>query len=327
MIGLPILLGTALALMIVLLSAMLAREMRRPPRHSTAYALAKGLPCDPGELNPPLPFEEWWLDRPDGAQLPVWDIRNPKSPIQNPEFVAVLIHGWGHSRIDVLPRIQLFLPFCDRIIMYDLRGHGESRNASSRLGNREDDDLLALLERLGDSRVLLVGHSMGATIAIKAAAEVQRRNLPVVNQIAAIIVYGPYCEFHRSLQGRLVVAGYPARPITDMALLLHRLFGLTPLSLRESDMELVRCPILMIHGSDDQVAPVEHGQRLAAAARNATLHVIEGAAHIDAHTIDAARHDELVTTFLRQIVNETLDETNHPTHSPQWVRRASVPPQ
>jgi pimeloyl-ACP methyl ester carboxylesterase len=312
MVGLLILLATALAVMLAALTALLAREMRRPPRHTTAYALAKGLPCDPGDLDPPLPYEEWWLDRPDGAQLPVWDISNPNSGIQiadsprrNSKVTAVFLHGWGHSRVDVLPRIGSFLPFCDRIVLYDLRGHGESRHCLSNLGMKEDDDLLALLERLGDSqRFLLVGHSMGAVIALKATAEARRRNLPIADQIAGIIVYGAYCDFHRSLQGRLNVAGYPARPITDLALLVHRFSGLTPLSLREADVQAFESPVLMIHGCDDQIAPLEHGQRLAQAVKTATLHEIRDAAHVDAHTVDVTHHNQIVREFLREIADD-----------------------
>src|SRR5262245_30121890 len=65
MMGLAVLLATALALLVILLTAMLVREMRRPPRHTAAYALKRGMATDPGELG--LAFQEWMLDRPDGA--------------------------------------------------------------------------------------------------------------------------------------------------------------------------------------------------------------------------------------------------------------------
>src|SRR5262245_60928628 len=59
MLGLVTLLSIALVLLIALLSAMLAREMVRPPRHAVAYAIAHNMACDPGDLN--LPFQSWQL--------------------------------------------------------------------------------------------------------------------------------------------------------------------------------------------------------------------------------------------------------------------------
>src|SRR6267142_2192313 len=146
MIGIVILLAIALALLVAMLTSMLAWEITHPPRHTVAYALARGMASSPDDLG--LEFESWTLDRPDGARLPIWDISNPKSEIENPQsLTAVFIHGWGHSRIDALARIKPFDQICLRIIMYDLRGHGDAEGSVSRLGDGEDHDLIALLQR------------------------------------------------------------------------------------------------------------------------------------------------------------------------------------
>jgi len=60
-----------------------------------------------------------------------------------------------------------------RIIAMDQRGHGASRMPADPQGRRSwgdlRDDLLALLETLGDGPVILAGHSMGATTSLLAA--------------------------------------------------------------------------------------------------------------------------------------------------------------
>lgn len=305
MTGLLILLSIALALVVALLAAILARDMVRPARRTAAYAIARNLPCDPGDLG--LDFEQWELDRPDGAVLPVWEIRTNRDllsdqPPNQTTLTAVFVYGWGHSRIDTLSRIGLFLPLVDRIVLYDLRGHGDAEGSLSRLGDGEQYDLLALLERLGEGRFLLVGHSMGAVIAITAAHLATRdANHPLRNRIAGVIAYGPYCEFHQSLQGRLRHAGYPTRPMTDLALLVHRLRGVRPLSLNPHDLRTLGCPLLVIHGELDNVAPLEHGRRIAAAAKEADCQTIAGAGHTDAHLVDAERHDALVQDFVKRL--------------------------
>ena len=290
MIGLLILFATALFALLALLTAMLAWEMRHPPRHTTAYAIARGLAADPGELN--LAFETWTLDRPDGAKLAIWEIQSPKSKIPD-SLTAVFIHGWGHSRVDSLARIRPFDELCERIVMYDLRGHGETPG-NSRLGDGEADDLLALLERLGSGPFILIGHSMGAVIAIRAAIRQPRA-------IAGVIAYGPYCQFHRSLIGRLRVSGYPARPISDLAMAVHRLMGVRPASVDPRELKSLATLLLVFHGSNDAVSPIEHGRRMAAGAQNASFVEVPAARHTDSHSIDAARHDLEVRDFIERI--------------------------
>jgi pimeloyl-ACP methyl ester carboxylesterase len=298
MIGLLVLLVTALALLIVLLTALLVREMRHPPRHTAGYAVARGLAVDPGELG--LAFEEWNLERPGGVTLPVWEIASPHSRTQDPKarLTAVLIHGWGHSRVDTLARVEPLLEHCDRLTLFDLRGHGEATGASA-LGDGEADDLAALLEALGPGRFLLVGHSMGAVIAIAAAAGRAGEDLRA--RIAGVVAYGPYCDFHSSLRGRLAVAGYPGRPMTDLALWWLRIRGIRPLSLTEADAGSLRCPLLIMHGEEDQVAPLTHSERLVAAAPCATLRVVPGAGHVDLHSADEANHAAAIEEFIASL--------------------------
>ena len=136
LVGLAILLLIALGVLVALVAAMLVHGATHPPRHTAGYALAKGMACDPAELQ--VPFESWTLDRPDGVGLPVWEVTCRKAhgvhavsfeergSNRRPLLTVVFIHGWGQSRIDMLSGIELWLDLCDRIVLYDLRGHGEA---------------------------------------------------------------------------------------------------------------------------------------------------------------------------------------------------------
>lgn len=252
-IGTVFFLGSALAALVALLTVFVAREMVRPPRHTLGYALAKGLPCDPGELG--LAFEEWLLDRPDGARLPVWEVTGGAKPrresgVPSP-VVAVFIHGWGHSRIDMLAHMRTWHGRCDRAVFLDLRGHGEAGGSLSMLGSGETDDLLALLERLGDATFVLVGYSMGAVITLAAAAS----DHPLHEKIAGVFAYAPYADFHSSLRGRLYRAAQPTRPITDLAMAWLRMTGCPPRSLTATDLRAVTAPVTIVHGDADVVSP------------------------------------------------------------------------
>lgn len=296
MVGLLTLFAIALLLVVTLLTALLVREMTHPPRHTAGYALARGLPCDPGEME--LAFESWTLDVGGSVALPVWEVsRNQESGVrsQGTGLTCVLIHGWGHSRIDMLLRVPLWLELCERVVLYDLRGHGEAIG-TSRLGDDEGRDLLALIERLGEGRCLLVGHSMGAVIAIDAAAAQDA----AVRNIAAVVAYGPYADFHSSLRGRLRGVGMPARPITDLALLWLRLRGIRPPGALPAALKM-NTPLLVIHGRDDEMVGIDEAMQIVVAGRNAELLEIAGGGHLDVHLVDAAQHDASVRAFVARI--------------------------
>ncbi len=307
LVGLAILLLIALAVLGVLLAAMLVHGATHPPRHTAGYALAHSLACDPGELD--LRFEPWTLDRPDGAKLPVWEIACRKAhgvhavgfeergSNRRPLLTVVFLHGWGRSRIDLLARIRPWTELCDRLVLYDLRGHDESTGGPSRLGCDEDTDLIALLERLGDARFILVGYSMGAVIAISAAAA----DDAVCRRIVGLITYGPYIDFHTSLRRRLGAAGLPTRPLTDLTMLWFRLRGLRQHRTLE-DAARLHCPLLVIRGDEDRISPAHHAEMIVARAPDAVLHTAQGAGHSDAHAVDAQSHDEVVRAFVEQIV-------------------------
>ncbi|MEE8155364.1 MAG: alpha/beta hydrolase [Phycisphaerales bacterium] len=294
LLGVAILLLIALGVLGVLLAAMIVHGATHPPRHTAGYALAHSLACDPGELD--LRYESWTLDRPDGAKLPVWEVQTGKPRREDHDITIVFLHGWGRSRIDLLARMRPWDELCDRLVLYDLRGHGESTGGASRLGCDEGADLIALLERLGEARFILVGNSMGAVIAIAAAAA----NDAVRRRIVGLIAYGPYIDFHTSLRHRLRAAGLPTRPLTDLAMLWFRLRGLRQRRTLE-DAARLHCPLLVIHGGEDRISPAHHAEMIVARAPDAVLHTAQGAGHSDAHAVDVQSHDAAVRAFVERV--------------------------
>jgi pimeloyl-ACP methyl ester carboxylesterase len=292
LLGLLLLLGIAAAALVGLLTVILVRGARNPPRHTAAHAIARGRPCDPGDLG--LACDAWWLERPRGTRLPVWEIAG-RGPAGSP--TVVMLHGWGQSRVDMLVRLEPWIDLASRLVVFDGRGHGEAEGGPSRLGDGEDDDLRALLERLDADRPVLVGRSMGAVIAIHAAARVLAER---PDAIAGVVAYAAYADLHDSLRARLRLMGMPVRPMTDLAMAWLRLRGVRPRPVLDVAAGLT-CPLLVIQGADDLVAPVEHGAALVRAAPDATLLRVEGAAHGNVREADEAGHDEAVRAFMARV--------------------------
>jgi pimeloyl-ACP methyl ester carboxylesterase len=105
---------------------------------------------------------------------------------------VVMIHGLGGSRrIWTGLRDELAAAFT--VVAYDLRGAGDTVET----GSTKDfslavwsDDLRGLLEALGIERTVLVGHSLGACIAIKHA-------LAWPSRVAALVLMGADPELSR----------------------------------------------------------------------------------------------------------------------------------
>lgn len=84
----------------------------------------------------------------------------------------LLLHGYGDSWFS-FSGLRDHLPESLRLIIPDLRGHGESGKTGARHGRRDFvADALALLDHLGlDRPVTVIGHSLGAMTALRLAAE------------------------------------------------------------------------------------------------------------------------------------------------------------
>jgi pimeloyl-ACP methyl ester carboxylesterase len=272
-IGLFILLGVGLAAGWVMLVAQTVISLTRPTRRTYGWAVARSLPGDPSELRlPGRPENEeikWsrWAFNSGGRELPVWDITG----LDAAGPVAILTHGWGDSRTVMLGsgRIGAALPWVSRLIVWDMPGHGDAPGRCS-LGLREPGALRALIERVADAGqpVVLWGFSLGARVSIHAA-----ESNPAVR---AVIAEAPYLLPARPARNVLRLRGLPYRSNLPPALML---LGLTGARARELDACALRCPLLVIHGVDDAVSPIEDGRRLAAGATQGRLVEISGGNH------------------------------------------------
>lgn len=122
--GLITLLAIGYALFIGVCAWHIAGRLRRPPRRTYAWAVAKGLPGDPGELRPALAFEERRIEW-RGVSIPVWDARGGAE--DGP--IVLLTPGWGDSRVGGLVRLRALAPLCSRVILWDPPGLGASEFA------------------------------------------------------------------------------------------------------------------------------------------------------------------------------------------------------
>lgn len=247
--------------------------LTHPPRRTYASAVARGRPGTPAELaDGGRTFEEWTLGA-GGVSLPVWEVAgdDPAAP------VWIFSHGWGDSRIGALARMAALAPLASRLIAWDMRGHGDAPGRCS-LGLREVDDLLLLIERLGVP-VVLFGWSLGAGVSIAAASRAPGR-------VMGVVAEAPYRLGITPARNVLRAWGYPYRATLPPAMWMIGLDVVMSADAlnggafdRAQLARQVACPLLVLHGEDDTVSPVEDGREIAAAAPRGRLVVVPGAGH------------------------------------------------
>jgi pimeloyl-ACP methyl ester carboxylesterase len=273
--GLSLLLLSGLVLGVVLLAVHTARTLTRPPRRSYAFAVARGLPADPGELvftdasgveHRGISFDSYAF-RSRGLDLPVWDMRglDPLGP------VVVVSHGWGDSRVVSLVRAPELLERCSRLVLWDMPGHADAPGTCS-LGVREPEDLAALLDALPSLRgpVVLYGHSLGAGVAIEAGARLGPQ------RVRAVIAEAPYARPPTPARNVLRMARLPYRLNLPVAMAVLR-----PRFDRAARAADLRVPLLVLHGERDAVCPMADARAIAGSAPDGTLAVIPAGGHVD----------------------------------------------
>lgn len=173
-------------------------------------------------------------------------------------------------------------------------GNGESEGEfTASHPTKEVEDLLSVLDALGDRRVTYAGHSMGAAAGVLAAARDERIRFLV--SLAGMVHTAEFArrKFGDLTPGRDCMWEKPECPLSQEFLDdMNAIDTVAPLGAE------VRVPWLLVHGTADDVVPLQDSRDiLKHAGENAELVVLEGADHVFSGDA-AARMAEAVVHWL-----------------------------
>lgn len=228
------------------------------------------------------PFEEIEFPAADGSTLRGWHVpAAPEAPHDGAGIVTV--HGAGDDRRGFLRHLPLLHEAGYPVVLFDCREHGTSdgTGAGISFGVREHEDVRSAVawarETLGWTRVGVIGSSQGGASALLAAA--------ADPGIDAVVSENPFTDVQELIRhavereaGDDAPPGYMIDLVTNIA--LWRVDGSDiPAPIDVVDQIAPR-PLLLIHGTADQVIPLEHSQRLhARAGETSELWIAPDAAH------------------------------------------------
>ncbi len=223
-----------------------------------------------------IAYEEISFEAADGVQLSAWYV-----PAEANRGVVLFSHGNGGNISYNLPFVEILHRVGLSTFIYDYRGYGRSKGKPTEEGTYSDVagawQYLTENRKVPAGQILLYGQSLGGPIAAKLAVE----KMP-----AALILDSTFTSF-------VDIAGYhyPFLPVRWLARFEYNTL---------EHVKSVRCPVLVIHSTDDEIAPFSQGVALFEAAPEPKSFMKLRGGHNDALFLSAEAYRTGLDSFLKK---------------------------
>tara|TARA_B100000809_G_scaffold187266_1_gene185513 strand:+ start:1860 stop:2711 length:852 start_codon:yes stop_codon:yes gene_type:complete len=243
-----------------------------------------------------LDFEDVYFSSKDGTLLHGWLLK------AQGKATGTVIHFHGNAQnltahfwfVDWLPKAGF------NLFVFDYRGYGQSEGTLSRKGIYED--CVAAVGHIGNrpdidaDRLILFGQSLGGALAL---AAVGRGDTSGVRAIAVESTFYSYRAVVGERIGRIPIVGLLRAPLS--LLTVGNRYSPGPVVDRVSPV-----PLLIIHGTDDRIVPVEQARRLFRRAREPKeLWIEEGGYHGSAFVRKPENRRRLVRFFKSALADDS----------------------
>jgi uncharacterized protein len=200
----------------------------------------------------------------DGTALHGWFLPAKSG---KPRATVVFSHGNAGAMGHHLGFAMWFVEAGFNVMMYDYRGFGKSGGSVDRRGMLDDVkavfDYVTKRPGVNPNRLISYGHSLGGAKSVTALAE------HPIKGLRAVIVDGAFASYQT--MARVIAGNLGANLVTD------------ELSPKDFIAKLAPVPLLVVHGTQDEVVPFSQGKLLFDSAKEPkTLFNVEAARHGDA---------------------------------------------
>jgi uncharacterized protein len=205
--------------------------------------------------------EEVTFETADGLRLGGWFV--PAEGREAPRTAVLVCNGNGGNRSLRAPLAVALARMGLHVLVFDYRGYGGNPGQPTEAGLATDAraalDSLVVRPEVDPARVVYLGESLGAAVALRLATE---------RPPAALVLRSPFAS--------LAEVGQLHYPLVPLSLLLRDRYDSAALAGR------LAAPLLVVAGGRDRIVPASHSRRLfAAAPQPKRLVVLDGADHND----------------------------------------------
>lgn len=239
----------------------------------------------PGQFG--LAFEEVYFDSSDGIKLHGWML-----PAQGKAKGTVMfLHGNAENISTHIANVYWLPAQHYNVFLPDYRGYGRSEGSPSLAGVQDDINSAMgyLLQRkdIDDARIVILAQSLGGALAIYNVA-----HSPYRGEIRALITESVFSDYAGIVREKLDSFWLTWPLQWPLSLTIDNDYTPLPVVNRISPI-----PLLIIHGDNDKIVPLSHGEALfAAAAQPKEMWVIQNGGHIEAF-----RHKKNQTRLLEYL--------------------------
>jgi len=265
------------------ISLFTADRLTRPTNHPLMF--------DPHRLSEHA--QPWSTRTADGITLRGWYL-----PTEKRRHLLVLVHGMWSSWLEMASLGRDLHRRGFDVLLFDLRGHGQSDPSRLYLGRRERSDIRSVMtwaqaEGFAHDRIGWLGYSMGGSTLLMEAA----RN----PQIQVAVIDSPYGDLPKLLEVQLSKhSGLPSWFNPGILLAARLIYGV-----RTDDLIPLRFarfwgerPLLLIHGESDTIVPVGQAYELARSLGGSCLTLtLPGVEHIQAYGSNPEGYVSTVGSF------------------------------
>ncbi|MCL2309381.1 MAG: alpha/beta hydrolase [Proteobacteria bacterium] len=224
--------------------------------------------------------------QPSGWFLPAVDVADPR----NAKGTVIHVHGNAENISAHWPLAGWLTSRGYNVFLFDYRGFGQSAGKPDPKGVFEDTqsafDYVRARTDVDPEKLLVFAQSLGGNNAIAAIGAGHRAG------IRAIAVEGTFYSYAAIANDKLTGAGL----LVNNDYSAHRYIG-----------KLAPIPLLLIHGTGDNIVPWQHSERLFALAGEPKQWVlIPGGGHIEAMTTRFGRtYQDLLVNFFDKALSKS----------------------